>query len=69
VTGAPRRVEAVLWAPQIHSAAAAELGYGVLVLPDADEFSPISLPGAIGDQVLAAEPLRHGQANAATGGI
>ena len=27
------------------------------------------LPGAVGGTVLAAEPLRHGLANAATGGI
>ena len=31
--------------------------------------APVSLPAAVGDTVLEAEPLRHGQANAATGGI
>jgi hypothetical protein len=41
----------------------------VRVPPHPDELSPVSLPGAIGGQVLTAEPLRHGQANAATGGI
>jgi hypothetical protein len=31
---------------------------------------PVSrLPGAVGDAVVAAEPLRHGLGNAATGGI
>jgi hypothetical protein len=34
-----------------------------------DEISPVSLPAAVGDTVLEAEPLRHGQGNAATGGI
>ena len=33
------------------------------------DISPVSVPPAIGGAVLAAEPLRHGQANAATGGI
>ena len=33
------------------------------------DISPISVPPAIGGAVLDAEPLRHGQANAATGGI
>jgi hypothetical protein len=36
---------------------------------DVEDFSPVSVPAAIGGAVLAAEPLRHGQANAATGGI
>jgi hypothetical protein len=36
---------------------------------NADQISPVSLPAAVGDVVLDAEPLRHGQANAATGGI
>ncbi len=31
--------------------------------------SPVRLPPSVGDVVLAAEVLRHGQANAATGGI
>ena len=30
---------------------------------------PVGLPPVIGDAILNAEPLRHGQANAATGGI
>ena len=30
---------------------------------------PVRLPAAVGEVVLAAEELRHGQANAATGGI
>jgi len=34
-----------------------------------EEIGPVSLPAAVGDTVLEAEPLRHGQANAATGGI
>jgi hypothetical protein len=34
-----------------------------------EDISPVSVPPAIGGAVLAAEPLRHGQANAATGGI
>jgi hypothetical protein len=33
------------------------------------KISPVSLPAAVGDTVLEAEPLRHGQANAAAGGI
>ena len=33
------------------------------------DISPVSVPTAIGGAVLDAEPLRHGQANAATGGI
>jgi hypothetical protein len=33
------------------------------------DLSPVSVPTALGGTVLAAEPLRHGQANAATGGI
>jgi len=33
------------------------------------DINPVSVPPAIGGAVLAAEPLRHGQANAATGGI
>ena len=37
--------------------------------PNVDDISPVSLPPVIGDAMLAAEPLRHGQANAATGGI
>jgi hypothetical protein len=36
---------------------------------DVEDISPVSVPPAIGGVVLAAEPLRHGQANAATGGI
>ena len=36
---------------------------------NAGEISPVSVPPAIGGAVLAAEPLRHGQANAAAGGI
>jgi hypothetical protein len=39
------------------------------VPPNAEDISPVSLPAAVGDRVLAAEPLRHGLANAATGGI
>jgi hypothetical protein len=39
------------------------------VPPDLAEISPVRLPDAVGQEVLAAEPLRHGQANAATGGI
>ena len=34
-----------------------------------EDISLVCLPPAIGDAVLDAEPLRHGQANAATGGI
>ena len=34
-----------------------------------EEISPVRLPDAVGAEMLAAEPLRHGQANAATGGI
>ena len=34
-----------------------------------EDISPVCLPPALGDAVLDAEPLRHGQANAATGGI
>ena len=34
-----------------------------------EDISPVHVPAAIGDAVLTAEPLRHGQANAATGGI
>jgi hypothetical protein len=37
--------------------------------PNLEEIRPVSLPPAVGDAILAAEPLRHGQANAATGGI
>jgi hypothetical protein len=37
--------------------------------PDAEQIRPVSLPPAAGDAILHAEPLRHGQANAATGGI
>ncbi|MGH3149652.1 MAG: hypothetical protein ACRDOB_02835 [Streptosporangiaceae bacterium] len=33
------------------------------------DISPVRLPVAVGEVVLAAEELRHGQANAATGGI
>jgi hypothetical protein len=33
------------------------------------DISPVGVPPAIGGAVLDAEPLRHGQANAATGGI
>ena len=33
------------------------------------QISPVRLPPAVGSTVLAAEELRHGQANAATGGI
>ncbi len=33
------------------------------------DIGPVSPPPAIGDAVLDAEPLRHGQANAATAGI
>ena len=36
---------------------------------DAEQIRPVSLPPAVGDAILHAEPLRHGQANAATGGI
>jgi hypothetical protein len=36
---------------------------------DAERIRPVSLPPAVGDAILHAEPLRHGQANAATGGI
>jgi hypothetical protein len=36
---------------------------------DVKNVSPDSVPSAIGGAVLRAEPLRHGQANAATGGI
>ena len=36
---------------------------------DAEQIGPVSLPPAVGDAILHAEPLRHGQANAATGGI
>jgi hypothetical protein len=36
---------------------------------NAGDISPVSLPAAVGDAVLDAELLRHGQANAATGGI
>jgi hypothetical protein len=39
------------------------------VPPDLEDISPVSVPAVIGDGVLDAEPLRHGQANAATGGI
>ena len=34
-----------------------------------EDISPVHVPAAIGDAILTAEPLRHGQANAATGGI
>jgi len=33
------------------------------------DINPVSLPAAVGAPILDAEPLRHGQANAATGGI
>ena len=36
---------------------------------NAGDISAVSVPPAIGSAVLDAEPLRHGQANAATGGI
>jgi hypothetical protein len=39
------------------------------VPPDVDDIRPVGRPAAVGDRVLAAEPLRHGLANAATGGI
>jgi hypothetical protein len=48
---------------------AADFRYGSPVPPNAEDLSPVSLPPAVGDVVLAAEPLRHGLANAATGGI
>jgi hypothetical protein len=37
------------------------------VPPDAEQIRPVSLPPAVGEAILHAEPLRHGQANAATG--
>lgn len=33
------------------------------------QLSPVQLPAAVGPQILTAEALRHGQANAATAGI
>jgi hypothetical protein len=39
------------------------------VPPNAEDISPVSLPSVIGGAILHAEPLRHGQANAATAGI
>jgi hypothetical protein len=36
---------------------------------DAEQIRPVNLPSALGGAILHAEPLRHGQANAATGGI
>ena len=36
---------------------------------DPEQIRPVSLPPGVGDAILHAEPLRHGQANAATGGI
>jgi hypothetical protein len=44
-------------------------GYRGRVPRDVEEIGPVSLPAAVGDTVLDAEGLRHGQANAATGGI
>jgi hypothetical protein len=48
---------------------AAGLRYGERVPPNVEDISPVSLPPAIGAEILDAEPLRHGQANAAAGGI
>jgi hypothetical protein len=48
---------------------AAHLRYGKRVPQNAEEISPVRVPAAIGAAVLDVEPLRHGQGNAATGGI
>lgn len=48
---------------------APRLRYGERVPQNAEEISPVRVPAAIGAAVLDAEPLRHGQGNAATGGI
>ena len=55
--------------PDYRMLSAAALRYGERMPQNAEEISPVCVPAPIGAAVLDAEPLRHGQGNAATGGI